>query len=435
MCEWILRDIQYKCREPAYGDSRYCILHSKEGDKDLYEFTKKVENRIDKSEKEVDLVGCYFPKEFDYYYFQRGPSNRFVGKLLNFREATFCQEVDFDIAKGTEVAIEATPLKVNFMGAKFLDKAISYNVSFSKVDFRGTTFSQGVNFCNAEFLEEVNFSGAIFENLKSDFRGAIFRNAVTFSDAQFKGDEVSFSNAKFFGKTDFNNPHFDCQVYFIKTTFTNNCTFRWAEFPRTHKMAVFEETDLSKCSFLRSNVDKIDFRYCTFNKRLGRRNILQDELDADEGEVDYEHVRRLYLELKKNFEDKKDWDTAGDFHYGEMECKRNMKGWLSLEGFYWLLSGYGERPRRAAVSLGLLIGFCALGYMYFEDFVSRFEGDYVRAFLKSGCDSVKITTLQRIGHVKEYTSLPAKFIFMFESIMGPILIALLALALRRKVKR
>ncbi|MHA2064780.1 MAG: pentapeptide repeat-containing protein, partial [Candidatus Thorarchaeota archaeon] len=253
------------------------------------------------------------------------------------------------------------------------------------------------------------------------------------------------------GEVVFDNPHFRTRAYFIETIFGKSCTFRHAEFPRADRLAVFQNTDLSNCNFLHSNIDKVDFRYCTFNDKPGKLNVLKDERDADE-EVQkhpseetlrwkmYEPVRRLYLELKRNFEDKKDWDTAGDFHYGEMECRRKMKGWFgrnlfSIEAIYFWLSGYGERPQRAAVSLGLLIGFCAIFYMYFEVLGSDFEGGYVKGFMKSGCNSLKITTLQRIGSVDEPHSLPAKVVFMFESIMGPILIALLALALRRKVKR
>ena len=145
---------------------------------------------------------------------------------------------------------------------------------------------------------------------------------------------------------------------------------------------IFEEVNLSKCFFRNSILDKVDFRNCKFNETTvkllfrftyTRKNVLKDELYVDErirnntnsGYTEDEHFqlrlllddiiglkdtnkenkregyfypRHLYQELKKNFEDKKDWDAAGDFHYGEMECRRKMKGWwgrkLSLLSFY-----------------------------------------------------------------------------------------------------
>lgn len=205
----------------------------------------------------------------------------------------------------------------------------------------------------------------------------------------------------------------------------------------------FQGVDLSNASFLHSNIDRVDFRYCSFGnkdeKLLGfiphsRQNVLKDEIDADNDvasaarsgrtarigrtptlpspfqgedkgggaetrhdkepvrtgtspvptqkmekkvrEEKYEPVRRLYLELKKNFEEKRDWNTAGDFHYGEMECRKKMYGWSTFEGilvnFYFWLSGYGERPKRAFVALVLLVLFLFPTILSMDVFVSSF---------------------------------------------------------------
>ena len=42
----------------------------------------------------------------------------------------------------------------------------------------------------------------------------------------------------------------------------------------------------------------------------------------EEEQSNYTLVAELYQQLKKNYDDKRDYWTAGDFHYGEMEMKR-----------------------------------------------------------------------------------------------------------------
>jgi hypothetical protein len=278
----------------------------------------------------------------------------------------------------------------------------------------------------------------------------------------------------------------------------------------------FQEVDLSHCSFLDSNIDGVDFRYCKFAEKPERfpwfnlnprQNVLRDELEADEtvgaglkpaptvDELDgdeggrgtlqraptdssrvkdegviardavpkqsggiatpatrndsfwwrllrsarndplreekYEPVRRLYLELKRNFEDKKDWNTAGDFHYGEMECRRKMKGWLgrnllSLEAIYFWASGYGERPLRAfVVGLGLMLVVFPLLYMLSE-------GDPYGVCV---WDSVRVATFMRIGPPIEPDNPLGKSFLALEFFLLPTQFALFLLALRRKVKR
>src|ERR1019366_293245 len=67
-----------------------------------------------------------------------------------------------------------------------------------------------------------------------------------------------------------------------------------------HKRMVFEEEvklDLDEASALRPGSDNHDER-------------------------NYGLIAELYQQLKKNYDDRKDYWTAGDFHYGELEMKR-----------------------------------------------------------------------------------------------------------------
>lgn len=390
-----------RCNKSVSSDnSDRCILHSHNEDKDLNEFTLRVNDRIEADEEEIDLIGCYFPKSLDTEFFK----GRTFKKYVNFSDAIFAKK---------------------------------------KIDFSKAKFSKGASFYRVKFSEQVLFSKTSFEGGMTTFREAEF-NDVSFNGTLFRGEEVSFSDTKFIGVTVFDAPHFYGQVYFLRTQFKKCCKFLWIEI-RTTRPPIFKDADLSKCSFLHSNIDKVDFRYCPFctesRKPLyifpsRKQNVLKDELDYDD-EVEknskdnnvrekYEDVRRLYLELKRNFEERKDWNTAGDFHYGEMECRRKMKGWFSLEGLYFLVSGYGERPLRASVVLFVLT------FLFFPAMYMIFERD---PFWVSVWDSFKVATFMRIGTPIEPDTGLGKFFLALESILCPTQFALFALALRRKVKR
>lgn len=58
-----------------------------------------------------------------------------------------------------------------------------------------------------------------------------------------------------------------------------------------------------------------------------------------------------------NAEENNRYEQAADLRYLAMEVARSMRwrrvDWLRLSWWYWLLSGYGERVRRA---FGVLLG-------------------------------------------------------------------------------
>ena len=153
-CRWKAKYTSYKCEEPVFDQkSNHCIIHIQKEEK-LSSFIPKIVERINAPEK-IDLVGCYFPKKFPPNYFQRDGSNKFAGKLLDFREATFSQIANFDMVQNPDVAIKATTLEVDFGGATFLQEVNFYNVEFERACFNGAKFLQRVYFNRATFLEEV----------------------------------------------------------------------------------------------------------------------------------------------------------------------------------------------------------------------------------------------------------------------------------------
>ncbi len=240
MCEWKPKYLPvYKCQEPPLsGDiNGYCILHSEREDKDIDEFTRKVDKRMTIGRltpsgwliDNIDLVGCHFPENFPAHYFR----GRTFGKPVDFSHATFSQAADFSGATFSQAA--------NFTRATFSREA----------DFSLAKFSQTADFTGAKFSQQAYFHKATFSQT-ANFRRAEFLQWAGFSRATFL-KAANFYWATFLKAANFN-----------MTKFTKESNFRYTRFDG--QMIRFQDVDLSGCSFLHSNIDKVDFRYCTFGK-------------------------------------------------------------------------------------------------------------------------------------------------------------------------
>jgi hypothetical protein len=142
-------------------------------------------------------------------------------------------------------------------------------------------------------------------------------------------------------------------------------------------------------------------------------------------------LREAYQILKQKYQEKGDNATVGDFHFGEMEMTRREYGWLirlfGLEAWYGWLSGYGRNPRRATVVLlFLMFGFTGL-YMISAN--PTLQGNFLESLLLS----IQASTLQPISLDRFNASL--RLVIALERIVVPVQIALLALALRMRLKR
>ena len=144
------------------------------------------------------------------------------------------------------------------------------------------------------------------------------------------------------------------------------------------------------------------------------------------------HIERLYRELKQNYEDRRDYERAGDFHYGEKEMRRrNQETPIAIRVFltlYWLVSGYGERFLRPLVGAGLLFVFSTLGYLQ----CAKLES------INISWGEAVIYSLQVMTFLKPQITLyglAAKAIYTAESLLGPLFLGLFALAVRQRLKR
>jgi len=116
----------------------------------------------------------------------------------------------------------------------------------------------------------------------------------------------------------------------------------------------FRDADLQKCIFLDTDLRKVEITgsiWPLIEIRFG----VYDEIAPlqPKAERQFSRIERLYRELKQNYEDRRDYERAGDFHYGEKEMRRQNpdtpRTSKVLLNLYRLSSGYGEFSTTASV--------------------------------------------------------------------------------------
>ena len=143
----------------------------------------------------------------------------------------------------------------------------------------------------------------------ADFSAATFKDRAEFRETIFRED-ASAEPGPIFSLARFEKPEL---VLFYKTYLGQ---------------ALFHNCDVSRCRLLRRALAEASQQQ--EDGAGGRRGTRFDPVNTEalrtkEGEPDernYGLIAELYQQLKKNYDDRKDYWTAGDFHYGEMEMKR-----------------------------------------------------------------------------------------------------------------
>jgi hypothetical protein len=104
-----------------------------------------------------------------------------------------------------------------------------------------------------------------------------------------------------------------------------------------------------------------------------------------------------------------------------------------LDWWYWLLSGYGERVGHAVLSL-LFVLFMFAGFYTQAEF--EYSGNQSKAILQPS--QAMLYSLQ-VGALQNPSPQPitqlAQYLVLVETIIVPLQVALLALAIRRKFMR
>lgn len=332
-----------------------------------------------------------------------------VGNATNFRD-----DVSFEVSKGGGIKLgycEVTTrvsVKGEYSGECIFDRAIMHGA---------------LNFRDCHFRSKLTFGNTVFRpTCTLDVSHSIISESLRIIGRPSAPREIRLDGAEILGST-----HIETELGIppVRIIARN-------EFPRFGGTAVFTNADLSQCRIVGNNITRLEPTNVQWAQRF-MRTVVYDEIAMRRGaSIPVSNLKEACQILKQKYQSMGDHVKAGDFHYSEMEMKRReYKGlirYLCPEFFYWLASGYGTGYIRAFLMLvALAFGF---GWLYLSTSPDSFALDYWKAVRFS----IQVITLQR-PQTPEAFGDTGQWFQLAEAILGPLQIALFALALRMRLKR
>ncbi len=398
-----------------------CILHSQDPSKDKWLFDQSLtEHRVQHGANFSQFV---FPG--DAHFFEA-----IFSKKASFWHAKFMKEANFGSTTFSKAA--------NFGGACFSEWASFSVATFTETaHFFEAAFIGGVEMQEASFTKEACFLDATFTK-PAYFMRAKFINGADFSQCTFT-ESVSFHHARFSGRTIFSSREEDGKM---RPIFSEaEVDFREAIIVPLDAL-IIKDADLRKCRFRGTDLRKAEITNARWPKIGSRVGVYDEIAPLAEGETrQWSHIERVYRQLKQNYEERRDYERACDFHYGEKEMRRkNPETAAWLRRVLWLYrwaGGYGERCLPPLFWTGCLFLASTLGYLWWG---LCHKGETTRLALTSLWDWLRAAhySLRVMFLLKPDDLVPvgyAKLVHTVESLVGPLLIGLFALALRQRLKR
>jgi uncharacterized protein YjbI with pentapeptide repeats len=469
-------------------------MHSKDPAKSDPDFQVEIERILAEAERtniSADFSDFVFPSA-NYGHRTFVPHCFFWGVVFNqnaaFRDVTFTEDVSFGSATFTQDAF--------FQNATFTKDAEFFDSTFMRnADFFDARFTQDVEFISATFIQYANFRSAKFIR-NADFTGTTFTQAANFINGTFT-ETADFSKAEFELNADFRQRTFSGAVVFRETVFGHDpddepgLVFSAVKIDHPEKVE-FYNTDLGQALFHNTDVSKFDFtlvkwrdrtrnrwlrhldrpnwgaRFCLFEENVDLKSaaaLLPSWDGADER--NYSLIAETYQQLKRNYDAKGDYWTAGHWHYGELEMKRLHSRWrwrplrwlshhFSLVALYKYASAYGESYLTPLAWLAIVItvfailypiaglelskdsGGGVLGYRnvteFFRTHPAEHPSGWLGLILHGFMTSISVAGFQR--ELKYAPSYPwGRLLALFELLLTTTLGGLFALAIRRQFKR
>jgi hypothetical protein len=413
---------------PEHDEKQVCLMHSNDPEKSCQEFLAEFEQTLVNAEKGEDAA------DFAYFVF---PCSDFRGKKFtpccSFIDATFRERADFAHAifkEGAEFYESEFKHGADFSHARFGRETVFLHSKFDgDTSFTLASFCQDAMFMSAKFNGKVAFSQGMFAG-NALFGGARFAENANFHLARFaqrtdfKGARFSrlalFSGAEFAGPADFHEARFRHDL-----TDRPGLDFTYVKLAHP-EMVQFYRTDLGQALFHHTDISKVDFALVEWRDRRRieryrwRRSLLRARLALGlwtrpsfgrlkaglmrirslrgsarmclfEEDVNpfgaysldlyprgpdprnYSLIAESYQQLKRNYDGKGDYWTAGHWHYGEMEMNRLHNRWhnrwlcwlsqhFGLAALYRHASAYGESYVRPLVWLAAVMFVFAMAY-------------------------------------------------------------------------
>jgi len=436
-------------------------------------FNQQVDFSNSTFKKDVNFINCKFLKDVNFEY-------AIFNENVNFTNVAFNDKANFSVVKFIG--------KANFIKSIF-NKSTYFNLTTftNNANFNETTFNIEVNFWETKFNVKANFTKVIF-NKETDFWNATFNDKVDFIKTIFN-KETDFWETIFNDKADFSYSQFKDKVNFrdIKTkenslfnfshTFFKGRTLFWGQNEQIFKnifvdfknvsvepkvLMAFRNVDLKKWNFAYTDVREFEFTDVEFDKKDARliayetkeyKNIKYNFLDDLKNCFRKQKIKnnelitkcnvfeKLYRELRFNYENRKEYMYAGDFHYWEKEniLKNPNTHWGNkiILFLYKFFSGYSESVFLPILWLFVIcIGFAFL-YIYLGSFELIWE-----SFAKALIHSLQLITFTRnienSNEILGFNNVTSPLFLFFEviqRIISPIFLTLLILSIRQRLKR
>ncbi|MGO9770915.1 MAG: pentapeptide repeat-containing protein [Roseiarcus sp.] len=342
-----------------------------------------------------------------------------------------------------------------FDGAIFVSKAFFLKTAFSgSASFNKTAFSDSALFSDATFKRSASFGDAAISSAsfyKARFSGdAFFSNATFTSGAIFSG--AVFSRSAFFmgvtfpPVTRFTDVAFCSTAYFHNATFGIEANFSKARFATDafFKRAVFAGTaDFTSCEFK----SLIDFSGAKFESRVPiffdsklREAILWGQSTwppppKDTGAAQLQAV--AYERLKSEMERLKRHREEQYFFAKELRALRELEPPYSplraLDFAYDYFGGYGQSVGRPMFWLGALFAAGA-GFFALTPTNKGSPLSFNDAAGFSATNLISLLPFRPDRELIEHLSTSAKIFGDIQSILGGVLLFLLAVALRNRFR-
>jgi hypothetical protein len=457
------------CELPLYANDKYCILHSAHLEKDILGFNKQLLSSLSEHvnfPNEIVFEGIIFPIGFDLNLFLmssfKGTSNFFK---LRISYCKFNNDINLIKKEFGEIIFEfntvgSITLSETKIGKLLIhdNKVVSINIDQSDIiqltlltySAHGTPIEKiGNLFIILSSVEYTQISNLLFETVHiaiTNFKGTLSANNIKSKNFMIR-DSVFYSSVNLLEiKSDIN---FILERCIIQKPYL---------FSISH-------SDLSNSGFQATDISSINFIANSWRKEKQKKIEILDHRLAKSGtaygnkELPHymvlpEECAETYRQLKKNFESKGNFIDAGDFHYGEMEIRRLSGGalekYFSLYAFYKLLSGYGEKPLRSITVFLIMLLSLALfqlstGFIFNDSLIDYRISEIdlnqctFYSLFQDFLISIKLTfanlTLRNISNLTMAENTFNILLWIFESIFGPIQLALIILSIKRKVRR
>ncbi len=212
---------------------------------------------------------------------------------------------------------------------------------------------------------------------------------------------------------------------------------------RKPEIVKFLWVNLSKASVVETNFRRVQFIDVAWWQPVLQREGIYDEIALASKDKDAlidrgRQVESAYRNIRLSLEENKEYLATNDFYIGEMDSRlKRRKSWLArnfcIEKLYRVLSVYGTSPARAVfaffsiLSVHVFITVALTPEQSHPIWIKDMISDYL-------AHSIQVMTLQK----------PSGFLCLSDSqkiidswfrVIGPVQLAVIALALRNSIRR